>query len=108
MEQAEQICDSILLINNGRKLLDGRVSDIKKGFSTTLLLDYEGESRHLQQQGVTRINNMGRTAELSLAPEVDTQELLRHLMSQLKLQSFTLKEPSLHEIFVRTVKESST
>ena len=108
MEQAEQICDSILLINHGRKLLDGRLSDIKKGFSATLMLDYEGESRHLQQRGVTLVNNMGRTAELSIEPEVDTQELLRHLMSQLTLKSFTLKEPSLHEIFVRTVKESST
>ena len=108
MEQAEQICDSILLINHGRKLLDGSVKEIKQGFSTTLMLDYEGDPAHLQQPGVLRINNMGSVAELSIDTGTDTQMLLRGLMSTLTLHGFKLKEPSLHEIFVRTVRESGT
>jgi ABC-2 type transport system ATP-binding protein len=108
MEQAEQICDAILLINHGRKIIDGTVSDVKRDFEPTLLLDYEGDPKHLNQPGVTRVNNMGRTAELSLASATDPQLILKALMANLTLNSFTVKEPSLHEIFVRSVGESNT
>jgi ABC-2 type transport system ATP-binding protein len=106
MEQAEQICDSILLINKGEKILDGTVSDVKRKFEPTLMLEYEGDAAHLQQPGVARVNNMGRLAELSLATDCDPQSVLSGLMKQLTLTSFSIKEPSLHEIFVRAVGES--
>ena len=106
MEQAEQICDAILLINGGRKILDGSIAENKGDFAPTLLVDYEGDPSRLQQQGVVRVNNMGRTAELSLAENADTQLLLKSLMEHLNLKSFTIREPSLHEIFVRTVGKS--
>ncbi len=108
MEQAEQICDAILLVNQGRKILDGTVSDIKKQFSATVLIDYEGDPKHLLQQGITRVNNMGNTAELSLETNADSQQVIRDLMTHLRINTFTLKEPSLHEIFVRTVGESTS
>ena len=108
MEQAEQICDSILLINKGRKLIDGKVPEIKGQFSSTLLIDYVGDASNLQHPGITRVNNMGNSAELSIEEGTDTQALIRQLMDAVTLNSFTLKEPSLHEIFVRTVGESDT
>lgn len=106
MEQAEQICDFILLINRGQKVLDGKVADIKKKFSSTLLVDYTGDPVKLRQPGVERVNNMGRTAELSLTRETDQQALLKILIDQVTIYSFSIKEPSLHEIFVRTVGET--
>ena len=105
MEQAEQICDSILLINKGRKLIDGRISEVKGQFSSTLLIDYEGDPGALKQPGIIRVNNMGNSAELSIEEDCDTRALLKALMDVVKLNSFILKEPSLHEIFIRTVRE---
>ena len=105
MEQAEQICDSILLINKGRKLIDGRISEVKGQFSSTLLIDYEGDPGALKQPGIIRVNNMGNSAELSIKEDCDTRALLKTLMDAVKLNSFILKEPSLHEIFIRTVRE---
>ena len=107
MEQAEQICDAILLIDHGRKLLDGMVADIKQGYKPTIILEYEGDSNLLNQPGVSRVNNMGRTAELSLEDRAVPQEILRQLMEQLTLHGFSIKEPSLHEIFVRTVRSAT-
>ena len=105
MEQAEQICDSILLINKGQKLIDGRISEVKGQFSSTLLIDYEGDPGALKQPGIIRVNNMGNSAELSIEEDCDTRALLKALMDAVKLNSFILKEPSLHEIFIRTVRE---
>ncbi|MBT4162007.1 MAG: ATP-binding cassette domain-containing protein [Gammaproteobacteria bacterium] len=108
MEQAEQICDSILLVNEGRKILDGSVTDLKREFEPTLLLEYDGDPDSLHQPGVVRVNNMGRSAELSLASGTDPQRTLKSLMDAVTLHSFTVKEPSLHEIFVRSVGGSTS
>ncbi|MDA0977273.1 MAG: ATP-binding cassette domain-containing protein [Proteobacteria bacterium] len=108
MEQAEQICDALLLVNGGRKILDGPVADIKRDFEPTLLVDFEGDARHLDQPGVTRINNMGRKAELSIAQDADPQMIMQSLMREMTITGFSVREPSLHEIFVRAVRESAT
>lgn len=108
MEQAEQICDHILLINAGQKLLDGPIRTIKQQFDDTINVEFQGDPSHFQMEGVTRVNNMGRNAELSIAASTDKQQVLRTLMDKLEITSFSVKEPSLHEIFVRTVGEHQT
>ncbi len=107
MEQAEQICDSILLISHGEKLLDGTVAELKSTASPTISIEYDGEPVDLGRlPGVVRVNDMGRAAELTISPGADSQLILKTLVSTMTIQKFALKEPSLHEIFVRTVKES--
>jgi ABC-2 type transport system ATP-binding protein len=108
MEQAEQICDYILLINKGRKILDGPLAEIKDTGRQTISVDYEGDGTVFNTlPHVTRVNDMGRSAELSLAQEADPQHLLQLLSDELTIRRFDLKEPSLHEIFVRSVRDST-
>lgn len=107
MEQAEQICDYILLINNDRKILDGPLSQVKDSGRQTISIDYEGDGSIFNTlPHVTRVNDMGKSAELSLAQEADPQLILQLLTSALTIRRFDLKEPSLHEIFVTSVAES--
>ncbi|HIG39108.1 MAG: ATP-binding cassette domain-containing protein [bacterium] len=104
MEQAEQICDYILLINNGKKILDGSLAEVKKCGHQTISLEYEGSGEVLRNlPGVTRVNDMGKAAELSLQPDADPQSILTRIVPELTLRSFTVNDPSLHEIFVRSV-----
>ena len=104
MEQAEQICDYILLINNGKKILDGSLAEVKKCGHQTITLEYEDSGEVLRNlPGVTRVNDMGKAAELSLQPDADAQAILTRLVPALTLRSFTVNDPSLHEIFVRSV-----
>ncbi|MEX0942379.1 MAG: ATP-binding cassette domain-containing protein [Pseudomonadales bacterium] len=107
MEQAEQICDSILLINQGHKVLDGTIEQVKKEGHQTIRLDYEGRpSAMAALPGIVRVNDMGKRAELSLAPDADARAILKRLVSEMNIRTFSINEPSLHEIFVRTVGES--
>ena len=108
MEQAEQLCDHLLLIDGGKKLIDGSVESVKKQFEPTITVEYQGDPSHLHQPGINRVNNMGRMAELSVTNEADGQQILKQLMQHLEITSFAFKEPSLHEIFVRTVRTSKT
>jgi ABC-2 type transport system ATP-binding protein len=104
MEQAEQICDGLILINHGRKLLEGSLQDIRQTAQRTISLDYDGDGACLQKlPGVVRVNDAGRHAELSLHASADSQAILASLVNRLTIRRFDTHEASLHEIFVRTV-----
>ncbi len=104
MEQAEQICDYVVLIDKGKAVLDGSLTEIKSRGDQGIIIDYDGDGTVFRQlQGVRRINDAGKQAELILAEGTDTQAILSALVGKLTIRRFDTREPSLHEIFVRTV-----
>jgi ABC-2 type transport system ATP-binding protein len=108
MEQAEKVCDNIVMIHKGKKVLDGTLAEVKSGGDRGLQIDYDGDSQILRElKGVTRLNDSGKSAELFLAPGVDPQSILKALVGRIAIHRFDLREPSLHEIFFRTVQGAS-
>ena len=104
MEQAEQLCDSVLLINRGQKVIDGFTNEVRAEAGDTLRLDYEGDGSILKSlPGVVRLNDAGRHAELTLAPQADTQKLLALLIGKITITRFDISSASLHEVFVRSI-----
>ena len=104
MEQAEQICDELVLINHGTKVLEGTLGELKRSIGRTISLDYDGDGSILQNlAGVQRVNDAGKHAELTLDADTDPQQLLAALVGRLTIRRFDTQEASLHEIFVRTV-----
>lgn len=109
MEQAEQICDYILLMNKGKKVLNGSLSEVKQAASQTIYLEYDGENTDAlfaNLPGVVRVNDMGKAAEFSLDADANHQQILQSLVGKLDIHQFSVKTPSLHEIFVRAIGES--
>lgn len=108
MEQAEQLCDGIILVHRGRKLLDGSLAEIKTSSDQGILLDYDGDGGILRRlPGIRRLNDAGKQAEIYLDEGVDPQDILSQLVGQLRIRRFDLRQPSLHEIFVRAVAEEA-
>jgi ABC-2 type transport system ATP-binding protein len=107
MATVEQMCDRVVLINKGEKVLDGRVSDIKAGYGkNTLILAYEGDGAFLGSlPGVQAVSDHGRYAELKLGPGADPQAILRAATEKLRISRFEVVEPSLHDIFIERVTE---
>lgn len=104
MEQAEQMCDGILLIDRGQKMLDGSLDEVKATGETVLHIEFDGDPTVFETiKGIERIRNTGRKAELLLDEAADPHRILRELMDRLTLRGFQIREPSLHEVFVRTV-----
>ena len=104
MAQAEQICDFIFLINKGKKVIDGPLTDVRKSGGESIQIDYDGDGDFLQSfPGVNRVNDAGKSAEIFLDEGSDPQEFLRAIVDKLTIRRFDLSEPSLHEIFVRSV-----
>jgi len=104
MEQAEQICDFIFLINKGKKVLDGTLSEVRKSAGKGIHIDYDGDGNLLHTlPGVQRVNDAGKTAEIFLEEGTNPQEILAQLVGKLEIRRFDLSEPSLHEVFIRAV-----
>jgi ABC-2 type transport system ATP-binding protein len=104
MQQAQDICDYIVLINKGKKVLDGRVSDIRATGDFGIQIDYDGDGEALRRlPGVRRLNDAGKHAELFLDNGTDPQQILSALVGKVRIRRFDIREPSLHEIFVRAV-----
>jgi ABC-2 type transport system ATP-binding protein len=104
MAQAEEICDRIFLIYKGKKLLDGTLAEVKSGGPRAIQVDYEGDVGYLRNDPtIDRMNDSGQSAEIYLKDGEDAQDLLQKLVGKVKVRRFDLREPSLHEVYVRAV-----
>jgi ABC-2 type transport system ATP-binding protein len=104
MDMAERICDAIVLIDKGKKIIDGPLSAVKASGELGIRLDYDGDGSCLRAlPGVSRLNDSGKQAELFLEPGTDPQSILAALVGKVTIRRFDLREPSLHEVFVRAV-----
>jgi len=105
METVERLCDRVVLIDRGEKILDGRVSDVKKEHGkNTLVLAFDGDGSFLASlPGVGGITHFGRHVEIRLTEAADPQILLREATARLRVSRFEIVEPSLHDIFVARV-----
>ena len=109
MDQAEQLCDSVCIIANGRKVLDGDLVEIRRSNAgrryriefdevTPAVLDAMGSGAFV---GAVR---SGETWTLDLAADRDVQQVLAALSARsFAVARFEHIKPSLHEIFVDRV-----
>ena len=106
METVERLCDAITLINGGRKVLEGTVSEVKSRHGkNTVVLAYEGDGAFLAGlPGVAKLNDFGRYVELRMREGYDPQEILREAAARLRVSRFEIVEPSLRDIFVEKVR----
>jgi ABC-2 type transport system ATP-binding protein len=106
MEQVEQMCDHICLYRKGKSILEGNLGQIKRNFGrNTILLEFNGDSRFLDNIENVRFNNRSnRFVEILPSSEVNPQEILQYALSQVEVLRFELTYPSLQEIFIQTVK----
>jgi ABC-2 type transport system ATP-binding protein len=103
MAMAEQMCDFVFMIYQGRKVLDGTLEAIQDRYGSDVLrVRVDGNGAALDNlPGVHKITDIGRWQELQLQAGADTQQTLAALMARGQVRHFELARPSLHEIFVR-------
>jgi ABC-2 type transport system ATP-binding protein len=110
MEQAEKLCDALCIIARGEKVLDGRLSDVKRthgGRHVILAVDRwipELERVVGDATLVSKADNYGQYSELELASGADSQQLLKRvLQAGATINRFEIAEASLTRIFMDKV-----
>ena len=103
MNQVEELCDRILMINDGRAVLYGNLTEIKSRFRNhSVILGFEGELG--QVPGVIEKRPNKGYVELILDRNTTHKQLLERLVStSIVINRFELATPSLNEIFLEVV-----
>jgi ABC-2 type transport system ATP-binding protein len=103
MDFAEKMCDHLAMIDHGKIILHGALSDIKSKYSTrNVSLNYEGDLSFLNNHPIIeKISDFGNNTGIRIKEAGQTQELLRLLVeNNIKVKSFITNDISLQEIFV--------
>lgn len=115
MESVEEICDSIALINQSKKILDGKVSEIKNHYRT---FEYEfhyqdinnldGKLSEKYEILNERIKEEDQFARIKIKDGSSPNELLKEIMNHATINGFAEIIPSMNDIFIEVVNQHKT
>ena len=106
MEQAEKICNRILLMNKGKSVIYGELDEIKQKLGhKSIIVEFSGDGSFIETlPQVERVIKFPKYVEITLKENSDTNMLLTQLTSKILIRKFEIVSPSLHNIFVSQVK----
>lgn len=111
MESVEELCDSIVLINKSKKILDGHLTDIKNTYRTnTYRLQHLSSNEPVQtvdglftvEDAVER-SQEGTTLTIRIAAGKTINDVLLYLIPRVQIHELKEIIPSIHDIFVQQV-----
>ncbi len=108
MEQVEEICENIVLINRGKNILEGSMESIKNQFKENLFrVTFDGPIPEGLENLGTVIEQKNGEVLIQLEDESRSNELLRFFVEQkIFIHSFNEILPTLNEIFIKQVQEN--
>ena len=116
MEQAEDLCDQVLLIHKGEKVLDETMSQIHSRFDPRTILAQPANSIDAATQAlkvVAGIESMRwsleqKSFEIRLLEGVEPQHAMVDMMRATPLRRVELQRATLDDVFVKLVGDSVT
>ncbi|MCR9183501.1 MAG: ABC transporter ATP-binding protein [Flavobacteriaceae bacterium] len=117
MESVEELCDHIALIHNANKVLDGKVTDIKKTYkSNTYEVGLKTEHPDSLQNDLSHKFEVSPASfqtlddnlklKIKIEPHSSPNELISYLTSKAQMNHFVEVIPSVNDIFIQTVSKS--
>ncbi|MGI9545876.1 MAG: ABC transporter ATP-binding protein [Flavobacteriaceae bacterium] len=114
MESVEEICEYITLLHNAEKILDGKLTDIKKAYKNNMfkvVLEMENTEHFLEELkgsfeiSSVQFNRMEKLLEFTVhLPKADTRQFLSFMASRASIDSFVETIPTANDIFIQTVQ----
>ncbi|MES3019479.1 MAG: ATP-binding cassette domain-containing protein [Bacteroidota bacterium] len=109
MESVEQLCDSIALIHKSKKILDGKVKDIRNQYrSNTYRVGFSGDLKSSENEMFEVIEQASDDDLTHLTIKVQDKfsanDVLKYLIQQVQVNEFMEVIPSMNDIFIQKVK----
>ncbi len=107
MEQVEEICNQIVLINKGVKILDGTVKQTKQDFKENLFqVGFEDKPRILHEDSIFEtVGTKDHSLIVKIRAGKKPHDVLQYFLSQgAEIVSFNEILPSLNDIFIKLVE----
>jgi len=117
MESVEELCEYIALIHQSEKILDGKLSEIKKAYKNNMFkvgLEVKNAEELLKELSnkfkVTSsiINPLDNQLDFTVQlPTNDSREMLAFLANRANVNGFVVTIPSANEIFIQTIQSKN-
>ncbi|MBI6115815.1 ABC transporter ATP-binding protein [Salegentibacter maritimus] len=118
MDSVEELCDYMALIHQSNKLLDGKVSEIKRAYkSNTYEVGLESENNMVLLNDLKEKFVVGNTNfksindDLKVTIQLNNREtpnqLLEYLIEKARVNHFVEVIPSVNDIFIKTVTQNA-
>jgi ABC-2 type transport system ATP-binding protein len=113
MESVEEMCDYVALINNSKKILDGRVFDVREKFKKNIFgvtlseVNDNGFESFKNKYDIFNFSNENNLISFDLKNESDQNNILLDLVQVGKIRSFDERIPSMNEVFINAVSNHS-
>jgi len=106
MEQVEEICDHIVLVNKGKKILDGTVNNVRQSFKENIYSINASTEVDIESNALfTVVNKQKDKIFIKLNEGVKTNEVLQFLINKdIQVNNFNELLPTLNEIFIKLVQ----
>jgi ABC-2 type transport system ATP-binding protein len=106
MEQVEEICDHIILMNKGQKILDGTVKDVKQQFKENLFtIGFETMPGQINAFGFDVVGSQDNHLIVKIKDGNKPNDVLQHFLNQgVGINAFHELLPSLNDIFIKLVE----
>lgn len=113
MESVEEMCDYVALINNSKKIIDGRVFDVREKFKKNIfgITLSEVDEQHLDifknKYEISNFSHKNNLTSFDLKSTGNQNSVLLDLVHVGKVRSFDEKIPSMNEVFINAVSNHS-
>lgn len=113
MESVEEMCDYVALINNSRKILDGKVFDVREKFKQNIfkiaLSDVNNEAFELFKNAhqLHNISTENGILNFDISNISAQNQVINELVSIGNVRSFDEKIPSMNEVFIKAVSQTN-
>ena len=109
MDIAEKLCSEIFLINEGKEVCSGELSEIKKKFGGQhIKLGFDGNDDFIKNdKNILQYEIFNNYSELQLKNSIKPSDFLKSIIDKTSVTHFSIIEPSLNKIFIDLVNESS-
>jgi len=106
MEQVEEICDHIVLVNLGKKILDGTVQQVKNDFKENKFsIQLSGVPATIDSSLFEVMEQQANKLIVRINEGVKSNDILKHFIDQqINIEGFNEILPSLNDIFIRLVE----
>lgn len=113
MESVEQMCDSVALVNHSKKIIDGKVFEVREKFKKNIfgvtLADVNAElfQSFQNKYEIFNLTNENQLLSFDLKNTANQNDILLDLVNIGKVRSFDEKIPSMNEVFINAVGNHS-
>jgi ABC-2 type transport system ATP-binding protein len=105
MEHVEELCQNVCILDRSNAVLQGNLREIKKRYpKERVMLTTERPMEGLENiQGVTAVNRLENGYDIRIENEAAAARILRLAADTNTVTRFEVKEPSLNDIFIKTI-----